>query len=59
LDEQLKLPPSRLRISVLQSDDESAALWAKITGFSEEKGNIVRLGEADNFWSQCSAVRAE
>lgn len=53
---QLCLPTSRLRITVLHSDDESAALWAKITGFSEQAGTIVRLGESDNFWSMGDAA---
>jgi alanyl-tRNA synthetase len=51
LTKELQLPASRLRISVLHNDDESAQLWSKLTGFTETSGRVVRMGEADNFWS--------
>ena len=51
LTKTLGLPPARLRITVLHNDDESARLWERLTGFSESRGQIVRMGESDNFWS--------
>lgn len=64
LTKELGLPPSRLRISIHHSDDESSRLWTKITGFTESGtasptegggGRIVRLGDADNLWSMGDA----
>ncbi len=43
----LKLDPARLTVTIAPSDDEAAALWKKIAGFSDSR--IVRLEE--NFWS--------
>lgn len=52
LTKVVKLPEDRLRISVFETDDESAAMWARITGWTdgEATGRIFRMGEADNFW---------
>jgi alanyl-tRNA synthetase len=47
ITQELKLDPARLMVSIAPSDDEAAALWKKIAGFSD--GKIVRLDE--NFWS--------
>lgn len=43
---ELKIPASRLRVSVHQTDDEAYAFWEKIVG----KDKIDRLGDKDNFW---------
>lgn len=51
ITEELCLPRDKLRVSVFTTDDESVALWEKITGLSESNGGIVRFGEEDNFWS--------
>lgn len=51
LTKELDLPPARLRVSVFHEDDESAELWRKIAGLSEESGSIIRLGAKDNFWT--------
>ena len=40
---------SRLLATVYHEDDEAAALWKSIAGFSE--GRIIRIPTADNFWS--------
>jgi alanyl-tRNA synthetase len=45
----LGLPKEKLWISVFEDDDEAFSLWEKIEDLP--KGRIVRLGEADNFWS--------
>src|SRR5690349_20615198 len=51
LTRELQLPTSRLRVTVLRGDEESARLWTRISGFTEASGRLVQLGEADNFWS--------
>ena len=43
----LKIPPSRLWVTVFRDDDEAFNIWRQ-TGVSENR--IVRLGEEDNFW---------
>ena len=43
----LKIPPSRLWVTVFRDDDEAFNIWLK-TGVPENR--IVRLGEEDNFW---------
>jgi alanyl-tRNA synthetase len=43
----LKIPPSRLWVTVFRDDDEAFNIWRE-TGIPENK--IVRLGEKDNFW---------
>lgn len=40
---------SRLLATVYHEDDEAAALWKSIAGFSEER--IIRIPTSDNFWS--------
>jgi alanyl-tRNA synthetase len=45
----LGLPKDRLRVSVFESDDESADIWHKQEGVPRDR--IVRFGEKDNFWS--------
>ncbi|HWC14945.1 MAG TPA: alanine--tRNA ligase [Actinomycetota bacterium] len=39
----------RLWITVFQTDDEAAEIWADEVGVA--RGRIVRRGKADNFWS--------
>jgi alanine--tRNA ligase len=43
----LKIPPSRLWVTVFRDDDEAFEIWRQ-TGIPENR--IVRLGESDNFW---------
>lgn len=52
LTKELKLPTSRLRVSVFEQDDEAAKIWSKVTGWThgEAEGRIVRIGAEDNFW---------
>ncbi len=45
----LKIDPARLWVSVFRDDDEAIELWKKNAGIPLER--IVRLGEADNFWT--------
>lgn len=45
--EYLKIPTSRLWITIFRDDDEAFEIWQK-TGVTEDR--IVRLDEKDNFW---------
>ena len=46
--EFLGIPPQRLRVSVLHTDQEARALWGEIAGLPEDR--IYGLSEKDNFW---------
>jgi alanyl-tRNA synthetase len=43
------IDPERLWITVFETDDEAAEIWADEVGVRPER--IVRLGKKDNFWS--------
>ncbi len=43
------LPKDRLLVTVYSEDEDAAALWRKIAGFSDDK--IIRIPTSDNFWS--------
>ncbi len=49
LTEVLKIPESRLWITVFEDDDEAADIWLKEIGVSPER--FSRCGAEDNFWS--------
>ncbi len=49
LTEVLKIPESKLWITVFEDDDEAADIWLKEIGVSPER--FSRCGAADNFWS--------
>jgi len=49
LTKEFELPEDKLLITVYVDDDEAAALWQKVTGFSDNR--ILRIAGADNFWS--------
>ncbi|MFE1601496.1 alanine--tRNA ligase [Methylobacterium sp. ID0610] len=38
----------RLLVTVYADDEDAAALWRKIAGFSDDR--IIRIGTSDNFW---------
>ncbi|WP_298956951.1 alanine--tRNA ligase [uncultured Methylobacterium sp.] len=42
------LSPERLLVTVYADDDDAAALWRKIAGFSDDR--IIRINTSDNFW---------
>ncbi len=46
--EFLAIPPQRLRVTVLHSDDESRRLWAEVTDLPAS--SVYGLSEKDNFW---------
>ncbi|MBY0562820.1 MAG: alanine--tRNA ligase [Hyphomonadaceae bacterium] len=43
------LDKDKLLVTIYHDDDEAAALWKKIAGFSDDK--IIRIATSDNFWS--------
>ncbi|MGH8971889.1 MAG: alanine--tRNA ligase [Acidimicrobiia bacterium] len=45
----LGLDPERIWITVFETDDEAADIWADTVGVPRER--IQRMGEKDNFWS--------
>src|SRR6476619_2827422 len=42
------LKKDNLLVTVYHTDDDAAALWKKIAGFSDDK--IIRIPTSDNFW---------
>jgi alanyl-tRNA synthetase len=46
--QQYGLDPERLWVTVFETDDEAAAIWADEVGVPRER--IVRRGKEDNFW---------
>ena len=40
--------PDKLLVTVHSSDEEAAAIWKKVSGFSDSK--IIRIPTNDNFW---------
>jgi alanyl-tRNA synthetase len=49
ITEDFGLAKDRLLVTVYVDDDEAAALWRKIAGFSDDR--ILRIAGSDNFWS--------
>ncbi|WDA40365.1 alanine--tRNA ligase [Erythrobacter sp. BLCC-B19] len=49
LTKEWGLPKDRLTVTVYHTDDEAAALWAKIAGLPDSR--IIRIPTNDNFWS--------
>jgi alanyl-tRNA synthetase len=43
------LDPRRLLVTVYIDDDEAAAIWKKVAGFSDDR--IIRIAGSDNFWA--------
>jgi alanyl-tRNA synthetase len=42
------LPADKLLVTVFAEDDDAAAIWKKVTGFSDDR--IIRIPTDDNFW---------
>lgn len=49
ITKELGLPKDKLLVTVYHTDDEAAALWRKIAGFTDDR--IIRIPTSDNFWS--------
>ncbi len=45
---ELGIPKDRLLVTVYHTDDEAAAIWKKVAGFSDDR--IIRIPTNDNFW---------
>src|ERR1700750_2443876 len=43
------LKKDKLLVTIYHDDDEAAALWKKIAGFTDER--IIRIPTSDNFWA--------
>jgi alanyl-tRNA synthetase len=48
LTKNFGLPKDRLLVTVYAEDDEAAAIWKKVSGFSDDR--IIRIATSDNFW---------
>ncbi len=49
LTEEFRIEKDRLWVTIFETDDEAGDLWRDKVGVSSDR--IVKLGEADNFWS--------
>ncbi len=49
MTEKWGLPKDRIKATVLEGDDDAIRLWKKVADMGDDR--ILRLGEADNFWS--------
>ncbi|HLF40154.1 MAG TPA: alanine--tRNA ligase-related protein, partial [Acidimicrobiia bacterium] len=47
--EVFRLDPERIWVTVFETDDEAADIWADAVGVPRER--IQRMGEKDNFWA--------
>ena len=48
ITKELQIPKEKLVVTVYHDDDEAAAIWKKVAGFTDEK--IIRIATDDNFW---------
>ena len=48
VSKQFEMPKDKLLVTVHSSDEEAAAIWRKVAGFSDSK--IIRINTNDNFW---------
>ena len=48
ISKNFQMNKDRLLVTVYSEDEEAAALWKKIAGFSDNK--IIRISTNDNFW---------
>lgn len=49
ITKEFGLPKDKLLVTVYAEDEEAAAIWRKVAGFSDDK--IIRIATSDNFWS--------
>jgi alanyl-tRNA synthetase len=49
ITKEFGLKKDKLLVTVYHTDDEAAAYWKKIAGFSDER--IIRIATSDNFWA--------
>jgi alanyl-tRNA synthetase len=48
ITKNFSMNPDKLLVTVHTSDEEAAAIWRKVSGFSDSK--IIRIPTNDNFW---------
>ena len=48
LTREFGIDKSKLYVTVYHTDDEAAAIWKKVAGFSDDR--IIRIATDDNFW---------
>ncbi|WP_417675764.1 alanine--tRNA ligase [Pseudodonghicola sp.] len=48
ITKELGIDKNRLLVTVYHTDDEAAAIWKKVAGFSDDR--IIRIPTNDNFW---------
>jgi alanyl-tRNA synthetase len=53
ITKEFGLKKDKLLVTVYHTDDEAAAYWKKIAGFSDER--IIRIATSDNFWAMGDA----
>jgi len=49
ITKEFGLKKDKLLVTVYHTDDDAAALWRKIAGFSDDR--IIRIPTSDNFWA--------
>ncbi len=49
ITKEFGLNKDKLLVTVYHTDDEAAAIWKKVAGFSDDR--IIRIPTSDNFWS--------
>jgi alanyl-tRNA synthetase len=49
ITKEFGLKKDKLLVTVYHNDDDAAALWKKIAGFSDDR--IIRIATSDNFWA--------
>ncbi|HLJ22094.1 MAG TPA: alanine--tRNA ligase, partial [Stellaceae bacterium] len=49
ITKEFGLKKDKLLVTVYHTDDDAAALWKKIAGFTEDR--IIRIPTSDNFWA--------
>jgi alanyl-tRNA synthetase len=49
ITKEFGLKKDKLLVTVYHTDDDAAALWKKIAGFTDER--IIRIPTSDNFWA--------
>src|SRR6201996_960674 len=49
ITKEFGLKKDKLLVTIYHTDDDAAALWKKIAGFTEDR--IIRIPTSDNFWA--------
>src|SRR5438045_4430363 len=49
ITKEFGLKKDKLLVTIYHNDDDAAAYWKKVSGFSDDK--IIRIATSDNFWA--------